>query len=423
MDQQFHCRGKDMLAKIRKAGAWSVILFILSQGSAAADQYHYTNMLIGDRASGMAGAYAAVSDDTSGLYYNPAGAAYSTGRNLSASVNTYYNLTKKYDNVIGGNGWERKSSALLPNFFGVIQPVGKYKIGISYAVPDSVQEDQDQVFGNFPSSVAGVTVTSYVVNFNNDDTTYNFGPSFAMEVTRDFAVGATLYVHHRRNQLVLNQLVSLDTGQTEWTNRYEQVVERGYRPILGLMWSPMEKVSIGLAVSRTLLYGTSVQAQTTVKDTADVITLTAEGVDAKKKYPLQVRGGIAYFPSGSLLIALDGVYSAKVNDPVFGDKVSVLNGALGVEYYFNRKWAMRCGLYTDLANTPETQTGGVNQPERVNVYGGSASVSNFTRNTSVTLGASVSTGSGSAQIVGNDPSVQNVDTQGWMIFLSSTYSY
>ena len=121
---------------------------------AAADELHYTNLLIGDRASGMGGAYTAISDDATGLYYNPAGIAYAAGRNFSASVNAYYNNEKKYKGVIGGNGWTRKSSSLLPNYFGVVQPIGKFKVGLSYAVPDSSMEDQQQLFTDLPLSAS-----------------------------------------------------------------------------------------------------------------------------------------------------------------------------------------------------------------------------------------------------------------------------
>src|SRR5512134_2351307 len=123
----------------------SLALFaLLVPPAASADPLHYTNLLVGDRAAGMGGAYTAVSDDVTGLYYNPAGIVYSTGRNLSGSLNSYFNSVKSYKGVIGGHDWDRKSTALLPNYFGIIQPAGHYKFGFSFAVPDSIIEDQDQ---------------------------------------------------------------------------------------------------------------------------------------------------------------------------------------------------------------------------------------------------------------------------------------
>jgi hypothetical protein len=64
-----------------------------------------------------------------------------------------------------------------------------------------------------------------------------------------------------------------------------------------------------------------------------------------------------------------------------------------------------------------------NQDEKIDLYGMSLSVSNFSRNTSITLGGSLTMGSGKAQILSGSKEIQNVDQAGWMMFLSSSYSY
>lgn len=417
-----------MALNFRKHIPWvSFFVLLFSCGISSADENHYNNFLIGDRASGMGGAYAAVSDDVSGLYYNPAGVVYSTGRNLSASVNAFYNQHKKYENVIAGTGWERNATALLPNFFGVTQPLSeKVKFGFSYAVPDSIQEDQDQIFHNLPSQFAGVTATTYVINFNNSDDVYELGPSLAMEVSKNFSAGVTLYYHERSNQTVLNQLITLSDGRYESTNFYSEMHERGLRPVVGVMWTPADKYAFGLALSKTMVSSSDVSSQSIFKDANALPNTIAFGLDStsqKKKYPLQIRGGFAFFPSPSLLLTIDGIYHTKVNDAVFGDRVAVLNGAVGAEYYLNRNWAVRGGLYTDLSNTPEMDPTRSGQAETIDLYGGSVSISNFTRNTSITFGGNISTGSGQAQIISGSSNIQDASISGWTMFLSSSYSY
>lgn len=416
-----------MILKYVRQIVLSFVLLSLLSGISSADEFHYNNFLIGDRASGMGGAYTAISDDPSGLYYNPAGIVYATGRNLSASVNAYYSQKKKYDNVIGGQGWERNSSSLLPNFFGITQPMGKLQFGFSYAVPDSIRESQTQeFFGSFPTSL-GSPATNYLINFNNEDTTYNFGPSLAAQITSDFSVGMTLYLHHRSNETILNQLITLQDGRFEWSNQYINLVERGYKPILGIMWSPADKWTIGLSVAKTFIYSESKNSQLTFKDanalTPNDYTLTEASVDGKRKYPLEVRAGLAYFASSSLLVTADADYYSKVTDPVFGDRVKVVNGAIGTEYYLDKNWAVRGGLFSNLANTPDLVQGRTGQDEKIDIYGASASISNFTRNTSITLGGNYTKGSGQSQILGNSTDIQDVKTTGWMVFLSSSYSY
>ena len=406
--------------------AISLFLFMV-HGIASADEFHYNNFLIGDRAAGMGGAYTAISDDPSGLYYNPAGIMYPTGRNLSASLNAYYNMTKKYDNVIGGNGWERKSASLLPNFFGIIQPLGKYKFGFSYAVPDSIKEDQDQIFsGSFPTGL-GSPAVQYTINFNNEDNTYLFGPSLAMEVTDNLSAGLTLYLYHRSNQSILNQHIVLQDGRYEWSNQYIEKVERGYKPVIGVMFTPVEKLSLGLSIAKVFVYSSSVDSQVILKDanavTPDDFMITYANDSKARDYPWEVRLGAAYFQSSSLVLSGDLNYYTKVSDPVRGDRVSVMNVSVGAEYFLDKSWAVRGGLFSNLANTPDLEAGRFNQDEKIDLYGMSLSISNFTRNTSITFGGNLSMGSGDAQILANTASTQNVDSMSWMIFLSSSYSY
>src|SRR6185369_17720659 len=224
-----------------------------------ADEFHYNNILVGDRASGMGGAYTAVSDDPGGMYYNPAGIAYSTGKNLSASVNAYSVSNRTYKSVISGQDWKRTSSTLLPNFFGIIQPVGKFKIGFSYAVPDSNQEDQDQ---KFLRPDLGAT---HVINFNNKNDTNLFGPSLAAQVSDSFSLGATLYVHKRSTEAILNNSIISDTGNGfVWSNANTEIDEWGLRPIVGLMWAPMDKLSLGLTFSRTVVLTSDILTQSTL---------------------------------------------------------------------------------------------------------------------------------------------------------------
>jgi long-chain fatty acid transport protein len=150
----------------------------------------------------------------------------------------------------------------------------------------------------------------------------------------------------------------------------------------------------------------------------------------KRIMPKQVSLGAAWFPSSSLLLSADiNYFSIKsVGDIVTlrsrqEELKDVLNIAVGTEYYVSKNLALRGGVYTDYANTPKISTGDVNQSEHIDIYGVTASVSHFTRNTAVTLGGGTTYGRGKSQIIGNSAAIQNASQQGWMLFLSSSYSY
>ncbi len=418
---------------------------------AAADDFHYTNLLVGDRASGMGGAYTAISDDATGLYFNPAGIAYASVRSFSASVNAYYENDKTYKSVIGGNGWSRKSSSLLPNYFGVVQPLGRFKVGFSYAVPDSSMEDQSQTFGSLDLNASikpfnpGVGISSYIINFNNENNVYNIGPSIATEITDNISTGLTLYYYQRKALWILNQIIKTTNDGFEQTNQYYHADEKGIRPVLGFMWSPVNNVSIGLALSKVFITSSNIDIQSSYvreniytsptnsseKSLPGDPTNPSGSSNDKRKTPKQISLGLAWFPSASVLLTTDINYFSVKS---VGDIVSfkghtdsgiedVVNIALGTEYYFTRNWALRAGLYTDYANTPDVQTGGINQNEHIDLYGGTMSISHFTRNTSVTLGGGLTLGSGKAQILSGRTDIQTVDSKGWMLFLASSYSY
>jgi long-chain fatty acid transport protein len=412
------------------------LLPALTCSPAAADENHYRDMLLGERAMGMAGAYTAVSDDPSGLYYNPAGVVYRQQTNISASVNAYQQSRTTYEGALGSEDWERRSSALLPNFFGVVQPLGPGVAGFSFAVPDSAQEDQDQEFRD----LAGTSTDRYVINFNHQLQLYKVGPSYAMPVTDDLSVGATLYLHYRTDEIISNQWVRKDNGDFEWLNQYYETTELGVEPVLGVMWTPWERLSLGLTLRQPQILSADTESQVTCNSdiatnpnaacqdasgTVDpanppgpFITSTSD----KRTLPLEATVGVAYFHSSRLLVSADLAYHTGPDDD-FQERDPTWNAAVGAEYYLSGNWAVRSGLYTNRANTPSLDDGGVNQPEHIDYYGAAFSLTRFTRNSSITGGFSLSRGSGEAQVIGGSTDIQDVRAGSEMFFLSTSYAF
>ena len=416
---------------------------------AFADEYHYNNILVGERAAGMGGAYTAVSDDPSGLYYNPAGIVLAPGTSFSASVNAFQYSKKTYKDVLGGNGWDRVSSNLLPNYFGVIQPLGAGKIGFSYAVPDTRQENQAQTFYNIPGidpvTKQLIRITRYVINMNDADYTYNFGPSYALKINDKLSVGATAYMHYRDRQLISNHFLAVDNDLSvadderyQWRNVYNSTSEWGVKPIIGVMWTPTEKVSLGFTGSKTLMFDSKRRIQNTLRDLDYGSSLPAYAVLESKdnrEFPLTATFGAAYFPSESLLLSADvsyctaAPYTLDFKNSSTGATTSLdtpqpetVNAAVGAEYYPGARIALRGGLFTNMANTPKLTTGDADEPEHIDMYGASLSISHFTRSSSLTFGGSYSYGTGKSHIFG-DTSIQDVEMQNITAFLSAAFSY
>lgn len=409
---------------IKKTLQTALLLYLLSYPAvAAADDLHYNNILIGDRASGMGGAYTAVSDDPGGLYFNPAGIAYSTGQSLSASVNAYSVTNRTYKGVFGGQDWKRTSSTLLPNFFGIIQPIGKFKFGFSYAVPDSSQEDQDQQFTRADYGGASETI-----NFNNKNDTTLFGPSIALQLNEKFSIGTSLYAHKRSTEAVLyDTIISGDASQYLLSSAYSESDEWGIRPVVGIMWAPVDKLSLGLTFAKTLVLDSEIIKQSTLSsNTTSQAIKTFETYSDKRSYPYQITAGAAFFPTSTLLISCDLSFNSAYEYTlanVLNKRDAVINGAVGAEYYLNKNWAVRGGLFTDFSNAPKIVNDTSTQFEHIDLFGSSMTLSHFTKNTSLTFGGNYKFGSGESKVAGGSKGIQDVTANGWILFVSSSYSY
>ena len=75
--------------------AWLGFLLLLTP-TARADFFNERNLLIGERASLLGGAFTALADDATAGYYNPAGLVQAPGFTVSASADVYalYLLTR-----------------------------------------------------------------------------------------------------------------------------------------------------------------------------------------------------------------------------------------------------------------------------------------------------------------------------------------
>jgi len=383
----------------------------------------------------MGGAYVAISDDPSGLYYNPAGIEHAASSNLSGSMNAFHITNTKYHNVLNGGDWERSSSVLLPNFFGVIQPLGKGTLGFSYAVTDAILEDQDQTFYDIAQQGS-----KFHINFNNQDTTYNIGPSYALSLfSKKLNIGLSVYGHYRVKEQIFNQLFEVysaaDTKTLyEWTNSYFHSEEYGVKPILGVMISPFDKLSLGATISKTILLNAS--SQTIKAKIADCSTVTEAdpnkhvcqltpiersqtSSDYVRDLPLNVNIGLAYFPTPALVISAD----TNIYEPLWGQKLPLVNASVGAEYYVSGGWALRSGFFSNLANTPVLKTTKSSQLEKIDFFGLSLSVTRFTRSTSLSFGMTQQFGAGKAQVVSGSSAMQNVSASTTTGFLSASYSY
>ena len=406
-----------------------VLALALYTGNLLADEYHYNNIIIGDRAAGLAGAYTAISDDASGLFYNPAGIVFSEDLQLSASANAIHETELTYKSVLNGGDWKRKSSNVVPNFFGMTSKLGAGYLGFSYAVTDFEVEDQDSSFNNIPG------VPLFIININQQDKITKFGPSYARQINDQWDFGITLYLHDRERELIQNQWIRLPDTSFEWSSLYFETSESGFEPVIGFMWSPDETISLGLSMRKTFITSSKSRTQQTCSSDVGLLVQLPQCIQSsgspqdptiftsndERDLPLNVRLGFAYFPTPRLLYSADISYFEKVNSDSFNAE-EVINFAIGIEYYFNAEWALRGGYFTNNSNTPDISPGGEGQNDHVDLSGITLSLTKFSRSSSLTFGFASSSGDGKAQITGTSD-IQDLKQSIQTIYLSTSYNF
>lgn len=402
----------------------TLYLFLIGFG-ANADENHYDEILIGDRAAGMAGAYAAIADDTAGLYYNPAGIVYAVDSNISGSMNAFNIATKSYKDVVGpGRDWNRVSSELLPNFFGIIQDFGGGKAGFSYAVVDSTQENQDDVFQN--AQLPSGSVDEYVINFNNQDKTIHIGPAYAKRINDRLSIGTSLFLHYRQQERITHIFTdSAATTPNLDSTEYASTTEFGLRPGVGIMFTPREKLSFGFKIAKSFLLSSDYVYQKSGPDSTSGVDYNfrqaAEKKD-KREYPWVIRSSAAYFFDKRFIVAGALNYFSATSDSQLGDRNAVVNLSAGAEYYLRDNLALRGGVYTNNATTPKLSANKLGQYEHIDYIGVTASVTRFSRSNALTFGLQYAAGSGKAQLFA-EPILQSVDASVFNVFMSASYSY
>lgn len=391
-------------------------------GTASADDYHYASNLIGDRAAGMAGAYGAISDDTSGLYYNPAGIRFASGNSVSASGNSWKHEAKTYQGALGSYNYERDSTTIQPNFFGVVQQTIYGTVGFSYVIPDSVLQQQDQTYGN-PNNA----VNQFTLNYNNEVNTYNIGPSFATDLNKELKIGLSLYYFYKKRKTINNELTTLTAAgsSVQYTNSLFKDEEYGTRPVVGLLYAPENgKYSVGLAMSKIFVFNANQYYQSASLSQAPAFQYGGVLPD----YPWETRLGFAYFPSNALLISADLDYFSQANSDSFvysWTRQPVLNVAVGAEYYLSPTVAVRTGLFTNFSNV-NNQGLVAGADDKVDIYGLALSAAWFTKYSSISFGLNYAWGSGQASIsqtAAGQPILGTMSENILTVFLGTSYNY
>ena len=438
-----------------------IILGLFVCSLSFADENHYINVFVGDRAAGMGGAYTALADGPEGVYYNPAGLAFSSSQYFSLSANAiqfkmlyYKDVYKKTD----GSSFDymRYSLSFIPNFFGFIQKAKHFTWAITVSCPDSEFYDQREKADVYDPNL-GINNTMNV-NFNYSNQIYEAGPSIAFLPNKYFAIGMSAFFRYRDIKLINQNIRSFEVDSdgvplnyffTDSIYENERILGLNFQ--VGVQIMPIDKLSIGYSISTPFdmvdfkTKQNSTTASLVETNTYSIINKDDGGYvknisdNSFKAYHLAEHGlfrplyikqalGFCFFINKSILLTLDGylyipVQNLDINgrlvsyqwnkntnryDQYLGmgstlmDKLNVIgNVAIGFECYITPNFPLRLGFFTNFTNAQEITDKTVSATyDWIHMFGGSFSFGFSTSDMSVNLGAVVQGGGGKAQLLG-----------------------
>ncbi len=424
------------------------LLVLLVAGSVRADGNHYQTFLIGERALGMGGAATGVADESSAVFYNPAGIALmggdAVGGNLSINAFDRRRIEDGYGSPAGTDDFVATSRPGVPLFASVVKRIGRRG-------PDRVRRHAFAISTVNPMQRR----LRYEVDVFNPDTRVResltvdserratwYGPTLALRLSQQLAIGLSAFwvrqrLRHREDATSVTAL-SFDPARGTYENDTAFVRESlakldthhlVFR--LGGLWAPNAHWRVGLMFQPP---GIEVKDSARIMERrilADTLASPAyatlafsdqRGLPGAAPIPWELRIGASYASSERLLFGADvsvvgGVGSR--NDPVrrFGDpepdpetgfvpepgdhvardvwRRPVVNLSVGMEAVIAGVVPLRLGVFTDRSAAPDIQgPTDIYQPVDVDRYGATASIGFRSGDYDLSLGAAVLYGRG-----------------------------
>lgn len=441
-----------------------VVLFLLTALlvllPVAADEYHYINTFVGDRAAGMAGAYTAIADGPEGMYYNPAGLAFAPSNYVSVSTNAFEFRNWTFEDVEGfGVDFERDSFTFVPNFFGFVQRGEDMVWGFTLFSSDNEQINLRDSF-EF-ELVPGAIIQTKFYNEDRVRSVTSAGPAFGWLLGDLIGVGFSVFGTLEQEETIqrdTDRFIDVDgtflQSQQETTS---QSTTFFLSPSIGTQYLVSEVVSLGVsAFAKVPIVSTAGQAANrTYYEDPDLASRQAglealsDGIRDAQGYAnansdftterqniwedelfatldLGTRIGIAWFASQRLIVAADASYVYPVNPDDVSTEAEfqpTWNVSAGLEYYLTQNFPVRFGLFTNNANTDEVDSGETDQPEHVDMYGATASIGFATADIVLNLGGAFSYGVGKGQLIGGTTDTQTLTRRSSAVFISGGYQF
>lgn len=419
----------------------ALLSMLLIPSMASADVSHYADMLVGEQAVGLGGAFAAVANDPSGIYYNPGGLAFAIEERTSVSGNAY---SKKEIRTLSGfdsNDFIQRSSGVIPAFFGNLKFFGDENDrtvgGFGIAIPTNILVDQEDRVGEAPT----FKLRSLYHKIKQEVSETHFLFAAARKISADTGIGLTVGLVQVKyvSQQFLKAFVgprdnSKDPSKpiyTQFSNNYSINGESNSAEfLLGLRHELSGEWSIGVTGG---FFSTIRESLNWSAESASVFTnadsipyqegdLPADELGEAREPPHKIhniseeyhskvflkylppraRLGIAFHPSGEFLWTLDSTYFAHIPNSELNSGHAVVNFASGLEMSIPWNSLLRFGLFSNRDASPLPSAKGDDNQSSMDFYGTSFCVAHAVDKSLISLTGVFQEGRGKARSINID---------------------
>lgn len=329
---------------------------------------------VGAKAIGMGGAFVAVADDPTAIYWNPAGLMQLEGTRVTFGFDSTipglsYNPYTAADptGVTTSREHAKTEFYIAPSIFASSDFIDPVVLGIGFYLPYATG-------GKFSSA------SQAVLNpLDGRIYTLEISPAVAVRLHRLISIGAGFRLNYIKDKLN-GQLIAPIYG-APFAGNFANINTDGWGmgATAGILIGPYKNLRFG--VSYRSMMNPKLSGTFTLND-ASGATLVTDDIDLELKFPNQVRIGLAYDVNQKLLLAtqFDWEQNSQIENfvvtfatPGFGTFALPANynnsytWHLGGRYLVNQNWTARMGYTYDDRSVPDAAnnriTGDVNAHE------------------------------------------------------------
>ena len=129
---------------------FSLLVYTVITASVLAEDSNPHEFVIGGRSALMGGAYTAISDDSSALFFNPSGMSHAR-QGVTLNTTSFYKKNIKYRKVLNGEDFNHNSSSSYPAILGALYKIPYFTLGYSVITQESKNTKQTDYFKNIHS--------------------------------------------------------------------------------------------------------------------------------------------------------------------------------------------------------------------------------------------------------------------------------